>query len=242
MAKSNKTQNKSSESSKHVDEVVSEVREIRDALGTGLTIPELTKALRSLHSIADEEKLDTKYQEECSAQQVKCLKEALQAAVTLEFATIPPYLSALWSIKDELHPVTKSIREVVQEEMLHMALACNMLASLGETPQIASTVPQYPASLPGGVHKGLTVTLMGLSKESLQGFLWIERPLTQVPIENPYGKENAGFDLDELDRQHPRDETIGEFYEQISKGFETYLANAENPPLKPLSTYIVGKF
>ncbi len=84
-----------------------------------------------------------------------------------------PYLTALWSIKCELDPVTKSIREIVQEEMLHVALACNMLASLGEEPQIATTVPQYPSALPGGVHEGLVVLLMGLTKESLANFLWI---------------------------------------------------------------------
>src|SRR5207244_329121 len=59
------------------------------------------------------------------------LELALQSAVSVEFSTIPPYLSALWSIKDQMHPVAASIRDVVQEEMLHMALACNMLTALG---------------------------------------------------------------------------------------------------------------
>src|SRR6267142_746958 len=42
------------------------------------------------------------------------LELALQSAVSVEFSTIPPYLSALWSIKDQTHPVAASIRNVVQ--------------------------------------------------------------------------------------------------------------------------------
>ncbi len=38
------------------------------------------------------------------------LKESLQAAIKLEFATLPPYLAALWSIKQDSDPVAMSIR------------------------------------------------------------------------------------------------------------------------------------
>lgn len=216
-----------------VDDIIRSVRQVRGALGGGLTIPELTQALRSLHS-AEDVKLDAAHAQERNEQQVACLKKSLQAAVTLEFATIPPYLSAMWSIKDELHPATVSIREVVQEEMLHMALACNMLASLGETPQITSAVPQYPGGLPGGVHKGLIVGLEGLTKKSLADFLWIERPLEEVPIDHPYDADAvADFKLKKLAKEHPTDETIGEFYEEIRHAFAAYLENPANPPLTP---------
>ena len=211
-----------------VDETVGKIRQIGEALDTDLSIAQLTAALKSLHEL-DKMKLAGSYVEERGEQQVACLKKSLQAAVTLEFATIPPYLSALWSIENELDPVAKSIREVVQEEMLHMALACNMLASLGETPKFVTAVPQYPGGLPGGVHEGLVVTLMGLTKESLAGFLWIERPVKQVPIENPYERSGAAdFDLVKIDRQHPQDNTIGEFYEQIRNSFELCLSNPKN--------------
>lgn len=80
------------------------------------------------------------------------LRNALQSAITLEFATLPPYLTALWSIKEEMHPAAVSIREVVQEEMQHMGIACNMLKAIGGTAQIAGRVPHYPATgLPGDV-------------------------------------------------------------------------------------------
>ena len=63
------------------------------------------------------------------AEELKALTNALKGAMTLEFATIPPYLTALWSIKEDLHPIAASLRNIVQEEMLHLALASNMLAA-----------------------------------------------------------------------------------------------------------------
>ncbi|MCG8404142.1 MAG: ferritin-like protein [Phycisphaerales bacterium] len=143
-----------------------------------------------------------------------CLKEALQLAIDLEFSTIPPYLAALWSIKDDLHPAAKSIREVVQEEMLHMALACNMLTAIGGQPKITADPPAYPTELPGDLHPGLRVELEGLNNDSLRSFMHIELP-------------NELFELD------PNDDwkveiptfptpctTIGVFYEKLHALFE----------------------
>lgn len=212
------------------DELILQIRQVKEELKSTLSIPELTKKLKFFSS--NKVILKGEHENERCHQQNDCLKKSLQAAVTLEFATIPPYLTALWSIKDELHSVTQSIREVVQEEMLHMALACNMLASLGEEPQIATTVPKYPGALPGGVHKGLEVTLTGLNKQSLSTFLWIERPLEQVPIDNPYNERPQNdFNLSNIDKDHPQDETIGAFYEEIRKAFFAYLQNKDNPRL-----------
>lgn len=106
------------------------------------------------------------------------LLEALQAAVELEFFTLPPYLIALWSIKDQGHSAAATIREVVYEEMQHMALACNMLVAIGGTPRInrPPAIPEYPRPLPGGVKPHLTVGLSGLSKEAVRVFMQIEEP------------------------------------------------------------------
>ena len=146
------------------------------------------------------------------------LTKALQGAVTLEFSTIPPYLCGLWSIKDELSPVAKSMREVVQEEMLHMALVCNMLVSQGKTPVIANMAPDYPGPLPLGVHPELDVQLCGLSKASLAVFLEIESP----DHANEHLSDAARQALDEANPHHAhhRDETIGEFYDRILRTFQ----------------------
>jgi len=134
------------------------------------------------------------------------LEQALQSAVSVEFSTIPPYLCALWSIKDELHPVAKSIRNVVHEEMLHMSLACNMLTAIGRVPQINNpkTLPQYPGHIPGLVRTDLTVTLSGLSDAALDVFIAIEAPSFGEPEDST---ETGGY------------KTIGSFYESIRTVF-----------------------
>jgi hypothetical protein len=150
------------------------------------------------------------------------LARALRVAARLEFSTIPPYLCALWSLEDQSSPTATTIRHVVQEEMLHMSLACNMLVSLGDghTPDIAdpSFVPTYPGGLSGGVHEGLVVALAGFSHDNLRVFLEIELPSMNL--------EHATEALHNAELYEPRpvpgeDVTIGEFYEQILNAFET---------------------
>jgi hypothetical protein len=108
------------------------------------------------------------------------LMTALQRAIELELFTIPPYLTAYWSIDDQDHDVAALIHDVAVEEMFHMALACNMLSTLGGTPEIATkdAAPHYPGPLPGGVHPELTnVTPQALSKDLvLNVFMKIEEP------------------------------------------------------------------
>lgn len=127
-------------------------------------------------SLAPESPLESPMKSPPVPDALECLKQMLRVAVQLEFATIPPYLCALWSIEDDLHRVAKSIREVVQEEMLHLALTCNLLAAMGETPDLCKWAPSYPGPLPGGVHSDLQVYLRGLDPVSLAAFVRIESP------------------------------------------------------------------
>jgi Ferritin-like len=75
------------------------------------------------------------------------LRESLQAALELEFATLPIYLSGMWSIKNQSGEVYDLINSVVLEEMLHTGFACNMLKAIGGTPEIVA--PTYPGHVPG---------------------------------------------------------------------------------------------
>ncbi|MGH3601894.1 MAG: ferritin-like domain-containing protein, partial [Pseudonocardiaceae bacterium] len=133
------------------------------------------------------------------------LQQALQAAVELEMATIPPYLCAMWSVKDLDSPVFSLIRNIVLEEMSHLGLACNMLTSIGGTPAIntPAAVPQYPGGLPGGVHPGLTIQLAGLSCEALETFMQVELP-ESGPIAFHHGMTFP---------------TIGAFYDAVLAAF-----------------------
>jgi Ferritin-like len=128
---------------------------------------------------------------------INWLKSSLQSATELEFATIPPYLCALWSIIDESGPVYRRIRGIVLQEMLHMGLACNMLTTIGGTPNIngGSAVPSYPGSLPGGVRPRLTVPLQGLSKDAVRNvFMQIEYPEQPLALAETYPTIGAFYD------------------------------------------------
>jgi hypothetical protein len=134
------------------------------------------------------------------------LKASLQAAIQLEFMTIPPYLCAMWSIKDAKHPVRLMIRDIVRQEMEHMGLACNLLNTIGGTPSIntPAAAPRYPGTLPGGIHPELKVSLGPLSKGAVHDvFMEIEYPST------------APLDIAQKS-SHP---TIGAFYDAIALAF-----------------------
>ena len=141
---------------------------------------------------------------------VEGLRCALQNAIELEHSTIPPYLYALYSIK----PGTNSeigglIKSVVVEEMLHMAIDCNILNAVGGTPKIDDPcfLPKYPGHLPGGVEGSLTVGLAPLSKQLLlETFMVIEEP--EDPLHFPVLNFAAAG---------ARPSTIGEFYDGIIK-------------------------
>lgn len=156
-----------------------------------------------------------------NSKDVACLKRVLQTAISLEFSTIPPYLCALWSIKEDKNEVAESIREIVQEEMLHMALACNMLTAIGGQPKINTMVPKYPGPLPGGVHSGLIAKLSGLTKDLLLDFMYIERPLSEFSHDHPE------LTLDQREEE-PHGDTIGAFYEKVKEAFVEI-----DPPMDP---------
>lgn len=154
------------------------------------------------------------------------IKRGLGGALQLEFATIPLYLTALWSIIDQAHPVAKSIRAVAHEEMLHLSLLCNLLSALGERPVLTgSVVPSFPSRLPGKVHQELELRLEGYGPSALQTFMEIERPEKPIQI------------IDEPIETFPEeDTTIGEFYQAILEGIKKL-----NPPLDP-KRQIAGPF
>ncbi len=142
---------------------------------------------------------------------VEDVQTALQTAVELEHATIPAYLTALYSIKPGQNTeAAELIRSVVMEEMLHMNLVCNILISIGGNPQIgrAGFMPTYPGPLPGGLRGDLIVSLRRCSIEHIRDcFMSIEQPATtDDPV---HGVVKPG---DPMDRSPF---TIGWFYREI---------------------------
>lgn len=135
------------------------------------------------------------------------LRCALQHAIELEHATLPTYLYALYSLvpgkNDRIAAVMLS---VILEEMLHMALACNILNAVGGHPVIdtAAFVPTYPGPLPGGVESQLQVPLSPFSLVLIENvFMVIEEP--EDPLHFPVLVRESG------------QVTIGQFYESIKQ-------------------------
>lgn len=144
---------------------------------------------------------------------IEDLMIALQQAIELEHATIPPYLCAFYTIKPGTNvEVAGLIRSVVIEEMLHMAQIANLLVSLGGSPQIGNPgfVPNYPGPLPGGLLAGLSVRLRRCSIAQIRDvFMAIEQPAKTIEPVNAQAKSGNPVDVERY--------TIGWFYDEIER-------------------------
>jgi hypothetical protein len=156
---------------------------------------------------------------------VDTLHSYLHSALQLEHATIPPYLTALYSI----HPNTNLdavtvIRVVAVEEMLHLTLAANILNAVGGTPDLTGPdfVPTFPAYLPDG-EDDFQVDLQRFSPAAVDMFLKIERPDAAPDEASRVTRREQGADRSLL--AAPEDEelrffSIGDFYEEIRRGIK----------------------
>jgi hypothetical protein len=149
-----------------------------------------------------------------SIQNANALEELfplVQNAIELEHATIPPYLTAMFSLKPNTEQeIWNIIHSIVIEEMMHMTISSNILNSLGGSPDINNPkfVPEYPGPLPMGIGDGLIVGLAKYSKEQVKNvFMEIEEP------ENPLDLEVKPM----LKSAVPEFHTIGEFYDALKQ-------------------------
>ena len=134
------------------------------------------------------------------------LKHKLQLAIQLEFSTIPPYLTALYSIIEGCNlEIQQLIRSIVMQEMMHLVQVTNILIAIGGEPKIDnnSVVPHYPTiGLPGGVLPRLRVSLKKLTLMHVyEVFMGIEVP-HDTHVDNPNGTITNN--------------TIGQFYKHIN--------------------------
>lgn len=105
------------------------------------------------------------------------IKTAMQSAVELEYATLPLYLSSMFSLEVQNYTVYNTLRSVAMEEMGHLAIACNVLAALGGSPALRGLQIGYPCTgLPGGAEPDLKVGLTQYSRPQLENFMRIEMP------------------------------------------------------------------
>jgi hypothetical protein len=142
-----------------------------------------------------------------AATQAADLHVYLQNAIELEHATIPPYLTAMFSLRPGSNQIIGAmIQSIVVEEMLHLTIVGNILVAIGGRPQInrRGFIPTYPGPLPmsiGGA--GFEVGIEAFSKTLVHDtFMTIEEPEHPVPIKAAAEPEYA---------------TIGQFYEAIQQ-------------------------
>jgi hypothetical protein len=140
---------------------------------------------------------------------IESLREHLQWAIELEHATLPPYLCALYSLDPGRNPdAVQLVGSVFAEEMLHLALAANLLNAVGGSPRLDTPqlLAPHPRNLPHG-DRSLTLSLVPFGPDALEMFLRIERPA-------PAGAQAEGDHY----------ETIGQFYEAIEEGLRELCA------------------
>lgn len=143
-----------------------------------------------------------------SASSAADLYGLLQDAIRLEHATIPPYLTAAYSLKFGVNTAIRmTIANIAEEEMLHMAIVANVLNAIGGRVELDKPgfVPNYPATLPMNIGSGLVVGLRKFSKGLVHDvFMKIEE--SENPIHFPSFVTVAAA---------PTFATIGTFYRAV---------------------------
>ncbi len=158
----------------------------------------------------------------------------LGKAAELEHLVMCQYIYAGFTLKDredegvppELLPAVrrwkKELMAIAGQEMLHLALVQNLLASVGAAPRLARpNLPLTPASYPAGVQ----IALLPFGETALRHFAFLERPEGHEMVD---AEEFAALDkavelpapdLDEIGPRLQDFATIGHLYRSIQDAF-----------------------
>jgi len=150
--------------------------------------------------------LDAVQQQEVTGEKArKALGNLLHAALRLEFAVIPVYLSAGFSLKPGNGAIAQLLLRAAIEEMLHFTVVANTLNAIGIAPDVKGAVPTFPCDV-DVIEPPLRMELKPFSPDLVRDLLLrIETP--EDPIE---------FEARSVER--PR--TVGQFYQGIIDIFE----------------------
>jgi CDGSH-type Zn-finger protein/uncharacterized Fe-S cluster protein YjdI len=162
---------------------------------------------------------------------------ALYEAAELEHNLMCTYLYAAFSLKDgvaeglapkEAEAVSrwrKTLIRVAIEEMQHLAAVWNITSALGGSPRIGRTnFPLDPGLLPAGI----VVKLAPFSPETLQHFVYLERPRESTEVDGEgfvYERTYVrGGDYSYLTPMGINYDTVGDFYIALSGGLQSMVA------------------
>ncbi|MGK7925163.1 MAG: ferritin-like protein [Spirulina sp.] len=144
--------------------------------------------------------------------------------MAIEHATLPPYLTALYSLKPGANlEAFHMMRAIAVEEMLHLTLAANVFNAVGGNMAGTLTnpdfVPVYPTTLPTG-ETDFEVSVAKFSPETVETFLKIERS-HDVPEDAPLVKPRKHswlriLGLDPTQSYY----SIGLFYAEVIRGMQ----------------------
>ena len=154
------------------------------------------------------------------------LIEYLQVAIQIEHATLPLYLTAMWSLKVG-GPHYNTLNQIVFQEMGHLGIVCNLLNAIDAEPYLVppdATLPVFPGPLPGLDLSDTVIGDIALEPFSMFGgdkksrmklFMRIEEPATPM--------ETVTASVPTVPKFH----TIGEFYDVIIDGVARLSAAGE---------------
>ena len=121
---------------------------------------------------------------------IKDLREDLQTALEIEHATIPPYMTALATLKTSGNvDIRHRLRKVFIQEMFHLTLVANILNAVVGKPSLNSLgfIPDYPSVLPGGLQRKLIVPIKKFTLSLVKDvFSMIEQPEEEVATSSSF--------------------------------------------------------
>jgi len=168
--------------------------------------------------------------------QREILINSLYEAAELEHNLMCTYLYAAASLKGagdglaaaELAAVQcwrQTLIDVAIEEMGHLAAVWNITAALGGFPRIGRT--NFPLD-PGYLPASITVRLAPFNADTLQHFVFLERPHGSAELEGsgfacerPYVRGTDRPHLTPMARDY---DTVGDFYATLGEGLRTFVA------------------
>lgn len=173
----------------------------------------------------------------------EALVYTLGKAAELEHLVMLQYLFAAFSLKQSVEEGLsreglaavqrwrRTLLEIGQQEMLHLALVQNLLTAVGAAPRLAR--PNFP--MPAYAYPaGVRIELVPFGEAALRHFAFLERP-EGIDVEDAEGFEAiaqaVALPHDEQDEIVPHlqeFDTIGQLYRSIQAGFE-HLAERLGP-------------